>query len=168
MSRGHQHFRMLAFEDWSWFEETIDRFVNDWRRGRRPGFEDYLPTDARLRYPLLVELTHTELELRVKAGEAVRVEEYLTRYPELAADAECALELIAAEYRLRRSREPDLPPDDYLRRFPEHRARPRPRRGRLRGAGAAGARRHGRGVQGAAAEPQPPRRPQVPARGVRR
>jgi predicted ATPase len=122
MSRGHQHFRMLAFEDWSWFEETIDRFVNDWRRGHRPGFEDYLPTDARLRHPLLIELAHTELELRVKAGEPVRVEEYLAHYPQLTADPDCAVELIAAEYQLRRAGEPGLTPGDYLQRFPQYRA----------------------------------------------
>ena len=36
------------------------------------------------RLALLVELVHVELELRLKAGEPARVEEYLRRYPELA------------------------------------------------------------------------------------
>jgi hypothetical protein len=65
---------------------------------------------------------HLELELRLKAGEAARAEEYLARYPELAGDSAAALDLIAAEHELRRRGEPDLSLNDYLRRFPQYRA----------------------------------------------
>src|SRR2546423_1240686 len=70
---------------------------------------------------LRIELAHVELELRLKAGEAARAEEYLARYPELAADAAAALGLIVAEHGLRRRGEPELCLDDYLRRFPQYR-----------------------------------------------
>ena len=68
---------------------------------------------------LLIELVHTELELRLKSREAARVEEYLARYPELADDRAAVLGLIAAEYGLRRRGEPDPPLDEYLAAFPQ-------------------------------------------------
>src|SRR4051812_22983101 len=101
-------------------EAAIKRFENAWQRGPRPAIDDYLPAGD-LRAALLIELVHIDLELRLKAGEAARVEEYLGRYPELAGDAEAAGELIAAEYELRRRNEPGLSLDDYARRFPQHR-----------------------------------------------
>jgi serine/threonine protein kinase len=70
---------------------------------------------------VIIELTLIELELRLKAGEAARVEEYVTRYPELADDREVILEMIAAEYDWRLQRQPNLVLDEYLARFPQHR-----------------------------------------------
>src|SRR4029450_527319 len=48
------------------------------------------------------------------------IEPYFNRYPDLAQDAEVALDLITAEYELRRRRELDLGPEEYARRFPEY------------------------------------------------
>jgi predicted ATPase len=108
-------------EDWLALQEAATRFDDAWRQGPRPVIEDYLPPDGRQRYHLLVELVHIDLELRLKAGEAVCVEEYLARYPELVADTPQTLKLIAAEYELRRRGEPGLSLDDYLQRFPQYR-----------------------------------------------
>jgi len=55
---------------------------------------------------VLLELALLDLELRLKAGDAARVEEYLARYPELAASPANAVELIAVEFELRRRSEP--------------------------------------------------------------
>jgi predicted ATPase len=63
---------------------------------------------------------HVDLELRLKAGDAARVEEYLFRYPELTDDRAVALELIAAEHEQRRRREPGLALNEYLQRFPQY------------------------------------------------
>ena len=52
-----------------------------------------------------------------------RVEEYLTRYAELRDDPRVQVELILAEYHLRKECEPDLAADEYLRRFPQHAAK---------------------------------------------
>jgi predicted ATPase len=82
--------------------------------------DDYLPA-GRPGGRLLIELVHLELELRLKAGETARAEEYLARYPELAGDTAAALGLITAEHKLRRRDEPDLSLNDYLRRFPQYR-----------------------------------------------
>jgi hypothetical protein len=124
-------------EDWLALEAAVKRFEIAWRGGSLPAIDDYLPA---LSPPLsttagemgsegagpcgrlLIELVHLELELRLKAGEAARAEEYLSRFPELAGDTAAALELITAEHELRRRGEPDLSLDDYLRRFPQYRA----------------------------------------------
>src|SRR5262249_5852753 len=73
-------------------------------------------------FRVLVELVHIDLELRLKAGESARVEEYLARFPELAGDRAVTLDLIAAEHGLRRRQEPAFALDEYLARFPQHRA----------------------------------------------
>jgi tetratricopeptide (TPR) repeat protein/tRNA A-37 threonylcarbamoyl transferase component Bud32 len=95
-------------------EEVVERFELAWRRGERPAIDDYVP-DGNL--SVLVEVIHADLELRLETGETLRVETYLDRYPALANDTERAVELILAEFRLRRPREPGLTAADYLQRF---------------------------------------------------
>src|SRR5262245_59783192 len=95
-------------EDWLALTDDVDRFERAWHRAPRPRIDDYLPGGDPLRFRVLVELVHIDLELRLKAGEAARVEEYLTRYPELTADPDVVLELITAEHELRRREEPRL------------------------------------------------------------
>ena len=65
------------------------------------------------------QLLFIDLERRLKNGEAVRVEGYLERYPELHADRDYLCLLLQDEYRFRLRREPDLTPDEYQRRFPD-------------------------------------------------
>jgi WD40 repeat protein/serine/threonine protein kinase len=101
-------------------ESTVKRFERAWRQKPKPAIEDYLPVGDR-RQLVLVELVHVDLELRLKAGEGVRVEEYHNRYPELAGERAAALELIGVEYELRRRGEPGLVLDEYLERFPQYR-----------------------------------------------
>src|SRR5437660_885542 len=122
MSPGQEHDSPAAGVDWAALEDAVERFVGAWRRGARPAVEDYLPAGGALRDAVLVELVHTELELRLKAGEAARVEDYLARHPQLTADRAAVVELIAAEYELRQRGEPALALDEYLRRFPQYRA----------------------------------------------
>jgi predicted ATPase len=103
-------------------KDAVRRFDSAWRHGPRPLIDDYLPSDIPLRIRVLIELVHVDLELRLKAGETARVEEYLARYAELAGDQAVTLELIAAEHEFRRRREPGLALDEYLSRFPQYRA----------------------------------------------
>ena len=95
--------------------DAVKRFENAWRQGPRHEIGDYLPNDDPLRSRVLVELVHIDLELRLKAGEPARVEEYLVRYPELTNDTAVAVDLIAAEHEFRRRQERDLALDEYLR-----------------------------------------------------
>jgi WD40 repeat protein len=101
-------------------EEIVERFEKAWQEGPRPALEQYLPADSAIRGALLVELAHVDLERRLKAGEAARVEPYLQRFPELARNPQALLDLIQAEYRLRREREAGLTAAEYALRFPEH------------------------------------------------
>lgn len=101
-------------------ERLIESFESDWRRGQKPQIDGYLPAEDGDRRAVLVELVHADMELRLQAGEPARVEDYLTRYPELADDSRELLDLIAAEYDLRREREPDLRPIAYQERFGQH------------------------------------------------
>jgi tetratricopeptide (TPR) repeat protein len=109
----------LAPDPWPPYERRLQEFEQAWQRGERPELADYLPAGEGRR-AALVEVVHTDLEFRLKAGEAARVETYLERYPELAHDRAVALELIRAEYELRRRQEAGLGRAEYLARFPEH------------------------------------------------
>src|SRR5258705_9532764 len=111
----------LAGSAWDELEDVIRRFEDAWQGRARPEIIAYLPTGAG-RTRLLAELVHVDLEYRIRAGEAARVEEYLARYPELTDDRAVMLELIAAEHELRRRREPGLALSEFLRRFPQYRA----------------------------------------------
>ncbi len=107
--------------EWDRLEEIIERFEEAWQRGQRPAIDQYLQGADIEPRRLVLELAHADLECRLKAGEAVRAETYFERYPEIAADREGALGLIAAEFKLRRRCESDLTPAEYERRFPQYR-----------------------------------------------
>jgi len=111
--------KRMPREEWHRLEEIIERFEEAWQGGERPAIEDYLKAEDVAPQKLLLELVHAELECRLKAGEEVRVESYVERYPQLAGDVEGVLELIAAEYNFRQRREPNLTLEDYARRFPQ-------------------------------------------------
>src|SRR5690348_9754361 len=96
--------------------QLIDRFEEAWERGPTPRLEDYLP-EGEVRPAVLVGLAHVDLERRLKAGEAARVETYLERCPVLAADPAAAVALILRECALRRRREPGLDASEYQARF---------------------------------------------------
>src|SRR5438876_1231609 len=97
--------------------EVVDRFQAAWQRGERPSIDDYRSAGG---LPLLVELIHAELELRLKKQEEARVETYLHRYPELASDPEAVFGLLQAEYNQRRRRPPAPRLEEYSGRFPQY------------------------------------------------
>jgi serine/threonine protein kinase/Zn finger protein HypA/HybF involved in hydrogenase expression len=100
-------------------EELLARFESDWLHGRRPELEDYLPSAPAARDAVLGRLLRVDLECRLRGGEAVRVENYLARFPSLAADRAATLDAVAAEYEFRHRWQPDLGTDEYATRFPE-------------------------------------------------
>ena len=103
---------------WKQAEEVIGRFEAAWMKGAAPAIDPFLPATGVERRHLLIELIHIDLEYRLKAGEAVRVETYLERYPQLAGDHPLILDLLDTEYRQRRRSDPGLTLADYERRFP--------------------------------------------------
>lgn len=64
-----------------------------------------------------------ELEQRLRAGEACAAEEYLSLFPELAADLELALDLIYTEFVTREQSGQAGEPEGYYARFPQWRER---------------------------------------------
>jgi adenylate cyclase len=109
----------LADPNWSHGEAVLEAFEEAWQEGRDPGIADYLPADNPLRYALLVELVHVDLELRLRSGEPRRVEQYLSAFPELASDRHTLVDLLAAEYRWSELCNLPVLRSDYQRRFPE-------------------------------------------------
>jgi eukaryotic-like serine/threonine-protein kinase len=101
-------------------EQVLERFEDAWRAGGQPALEDYLDGSGPERRALLIELVHADLHYRLRRGQAVRVESYLKRHPELT-EAAVALDLIEAEYRLRLRTEPTLATTEFLQRFPQFR-----------------------------------------------
>jgi serine/threonine-protein kinase len=106
---------------WAERERIVERFEAAWRSGQRPTIEEHLLGESRQRQALLVDLVHTDLECRLKAGEMQRVEAYLERYPELAGDTKLVVELVGAEYCLRRRNDATLSTVEYFERFPQYR-----------------------------------------------
>src|SRR5207245_1403721 len=113
--------KRMSWKEWDRWAEISKRFEEAWQGGERPAIDDYLKAQEVAPQKLLPELVHVELECRLKAGEEVRVEAYIERFPQLADDVEGVLELIVAEYNFRRRREPNLTPENYVRRFPQFR-----------------------------------------------
>src|SRR4051812_20304782 len=100
-------------------EDPVDAFEDGWQRGEGPSIDDFLPSDPAARFLLLGRLIHIDLEYRLRRRETIRVEAYLARYPELAAEGAVLLDLLAWEYHLRQSREPGLSMTEYVQRFPQ-------------------------------------------------
>src|SRR5262245_43149051 len=98
-------------------EDIIDRFEEAWHGPLPPSIDAFLPDDAGLVRPLLIELIHIDLEYRLKRGERIRVESYLRCYPELADDRDAMADLLTAEFELRRRRERRLTPEEFLQRL---------------------------------------------------
>jgi serine/threonine protein kinase len=107
-------------DPWARCEERIESFEHAWRSGLLPKIDDYLRGESSEHEALLVELIHVDLEFRLKAGEATRLESYLGRYPHLTEASAAMLGLLEAEYRLRQRQEINISLDEYGRRFPAH------------------------------------------------
>ena len=62
-------------------ERIINRFEDEWQNGAGPSLEIYLAELPHHRDALLAELAQVDLELRLKKGEAVRAETWLSSAP---------------------------------------------------------------------------------------
>jgi eukaryotic-like serine/threonine-protein kinase len=107
----------------TWLDQIIVRFEHAWQSGQPASIDDYLPDDPPRRLRALAELVHIDLERRLKRGEAIRVESYLERYPDLTSNPGFVVDLVKAEYAQRLQNESTLSLLDYLHRFPQHKER---------------------------------------------
>src|SRR6266849_3161178 len=120
MVPSKEDYADLSPENSAQVDAVVDRFEEAWQRGQRPAVDTYLPPAGPLRRAVLINLVHVDLERRLEAGEAARVETYLERYAELGEDPTAVAGLVAAEYELRRRRNPEVTPDEYFQRFPRY------------------------------------------------
>ena len=74
--------------------QIVDTFEEVWQAGKQPEIDRYLPADESLRPMVLIKLVHIDLENRLRAGEKVRVETYLDRYPQIVSDTAAVIELV--------------------------------------------------------------------------
>lgn len=98
----------------------VTQFEDAWRAGGRPRIEDYLQLGSNESTGLLIELLHTDLEFRIKAGEEARVEEYLTRFPGIVGNEPAVIDLIEREFELSR-RHHRASAEQFVLRFPQYR-----------------------------------------------
>jgi serine/threonine protein kinase len=99
------------------------RFAREWRTDPTPQLSSYLDgvSDPQQRSALLHDLVQIDLEFRHKDGQPTPLESYCREHPELTADPQTMLSLIASEMRLRLRIQGDLAPQEYQDRFPEFR-----------------------------------------------
>ncbi|MEL7496619.1 MAG: protein kinase [Planctomycetota bacterium] len=102
------------------FESLIAEFEREFDQQRQPSIDSYVKQYRGDRSDIELELIHTELELRLKRGDAARVETYLDRFPELAEQPDVVSGLIRAEFRVRSRYETAISLREYVLRFPDH------------------------------------------------
>jgi serine/threonine protein kinase/formylglycine-generating enzyme required for sulfatase activity len=71
---------------WQRIDAIVQRFEEAWQDGGRPAIGDFLPMNDPDRLRILKELIEVDRERRLQAGEVLRDEDYLERFPELAND----------------------------------------------------------------------------------
>jgi len=101
MSNAEHLRRTLSADAWRESERIIERFQQAWKDDKLPDIAEFLPENAELRQLALARLIQIDLEFRLNAGQDVRVESYLSRFPEFTTDRQAVLDLIGTEYRLR-------------------------------------------------------------------
>jgi serine/threonine protein kinase len=115
-----QDFGQLKTIDWKLLQALADHFQEAWETGHSVDLERFLPPPENPLRPLVLrELIIIDLEIRWRHGQVVHVEDYLERFPELAAAKSFLVPLLAEEYRIRH-RHGDQPAlAEYRERFPE-------------------------------------------------
>jgi hypothetical protein len=106
---------------WERLEDRLGEFEAAWQRDERPDLAHYLDgVSGEERDTLLVELVHEDLEYRLGAGEAARVEDYLRRFPELGRRDDTLVDLLAMECLLREAAGTAPTAEEHRQRFPQH------------------------------------------------
>src|SRR5262245_3782972 len=72
-------------------DDIVSRFESAWNDGAPPNLDNFAPPPGQpSRRAVLKELVRVDGERRRRAGEAVRLEDYLARYPELVGILDAA------------------------------------------------------------------------------
>src|SRR6266851_3284032 len=106
----------LTAPEWERLQDLLDRYERAWNEAgpeQLLDFKDYLPpTEDALRSAALQELIKTDLEIRWRRGQTVRIESYLQEFPELGVEGTLA-PLIYEEFRVRQLHGDKPPVESY-------------------------------------------------------
>ncbi|HEX3727474.1 MAG TPA: WD40 repeat domain-containing serine/threonine-protein kinase [Pirellulales bacterium] len=98
---------------------VADAFERAWQHENAPNLDAFVNERGETWPRELAALACIDLDARWRRDQPCKADEYLERFPRLAADAESAIDVIYAEYlaRERAGSPPDL--DEYRQRFPD-------------------------------------------------
>ncbi len=82
MNNVSQAHRGTSLSDEKLIDSVCDRFEDAWKHGDTPGITRFLATTTvELRPRLLIELVRLDREYRVKAGQTVELQDYVSEFP---------------------------------------------------------------------------------------
>lgn len=94
----------------------IDRLIAAWEAGAPVSLGELLPPDPTA--SMIADVACQEVALKLRAGQPVRVADYLARYPQVATANELVVYLLEAEVLGRKKHGPPPTLDEYAREFP--------------------------------------------------
>jgi eukaryotic-like serine/threonine-protein kinase len=100
--------------------DPADRLWHLWQRSPPPDLDRFLTTQESLATAELAAVIRVDQAERWKAGRPIPVEDYLDRYPRIAANAEASLDLIHNEFILAERQGQTFDVENFVRRFPTH------------------------------------------------
>ena len=115
--------RRMDDDSWNKLQDIAEQFERDCADAFPRDISRYLPPTGDLtRTPILDELLRIDLELHWRRGKGNRIEEYLTRFPELTQDRQRLVQLVEEEYRVRGQFGDRPVANEYFERFPKLRS----------------------------------------------
>ncbi len=109
----------LSAEESADLRDRVERFRAAWKPDGSGGLKRFLPPHgAPHRAAILVQILLSDMELLAAAGQPVRVDSYVNRFPKDFAPQEVPVLLLVAEYQLRHQYEDKPSLEEYRARFP--------------------------------------------------
>src|SRR5262249_54868228 len=118
MTAAANHLHELSPGERSELEAWLLEFEQSWDEKRLANRVRRLPPDGRRRRAALIEMVKIDLERRWQAGRRGPVENYLKALPRLGDAATVPVELLLAEYAVRRQFGAPCAPAAFGKRFP--------------------------------------------------
>jgi predicted Ser/Thr protein kinase len=100
-------------------QRIVRAFEKALRGGENPSIDAHLTGDGANRLRLTFELVHSDLELRLRAGEPRELAEYLARYPELAQFPNELAKVLETEVEFHTRADRKLVPAEYEAKYPQ-------------------------------------------------
>ena len=108
----------LSNEDRQELESWLVEFDQRWGEGLLSGRVNQIPPGSSWRLTALAEMVKIDLERQWQNGRRVSLESYLKDFPELGGVGDVSVDLIQAEYEVRRQFGVPATLENYSRRFP--------------------------------------------------